>query len=81
MSATIRGRAPARARRTPIPPTCRPSRVPFDADLPELADLGHLSRRLPRRLREPLRKLTGLLVAAAGASGAPAAVPAAAAGR
>lgn len=39
--------------------------VPFEADVPELADWGHLYDRFPRRLRKPLRRLTDRLDAAA----------------
>ena len=39
--------------------------IPFDADVPELADWGHLYDKFPRRLRKPLRRLTDRLAAAA----------------
>ena len=39
--------------------------VPFDADVPELSDWGHLFEKFPRRLRKPLRRLTDRLAVAA----------------
>lgn len=39
--------------------------IPFDADVPELADWGHLFDKFPRRLRKPLGRLTDRLAAAA----------------
>ena len=47
---------------------------PFDDTLPELADRGHLSGQLPRRLQKPLGRLADLLDAAgAGQQAVPAA--------
>ncbi|MCY3856675.1 MAG: hypothetical protein OXF78_10340 [Rhodospirillales bacterium] len=38
--------------------------IPFDETLPELADRGHLTGQLPRRLQKPLGRLADLLDAA-----------------
>ena len=49
---------------------------PFEADLPELSDWGHLADRLPRGFRKPLHALIDLLDAAPDARGSEAAATA-----